>query len=220
MDKLIIVANLKSYMNEIEGKNWLDEFLKHKDEIQESENKEIIIAPSFTLLLSFNSALVDTNMELASQNLSPFDEGAYTGEVNAKQIKDFASFVIIGHSERRGYFNETDKNLSEKVNLALKYGLSPIYCVQSSETFIPEGVRIIAYEPTFAIGSGNPDTPENAEKVCGDFMNKNSNYSILYGGSVTSENVSSFTKNGKIKGVLVGGGSLDPLEFIKIIKNA
>jgi triosephosphate isomerase len=220
MDKLFIVANLKSYMNEVEGNNWLAEFLKHKDEIQESESKEIIIAPSFTLLLSFNSAFVDTNIALASQNLSPFDEGAYTGEVNAKQIKDYALFVIIGHSERRNYFNETDKTLSEKVNLALKYGLSPIYCVQGSETLIPEGVKIIAYEPAFAIGSGNPDTPENAESVCSEIMSKNSSYSILYGGSVTSGNVSSFTKNGKIKGVLVGGASLDPLEFIKIIKNA
>jgi triosephosphate isomerase len=220
MDKLLIVANLKSFMNETEAKNWLEQFLKHKDEIQNTQGKEIIIAPGFTLLLSFNSALIGTNIALASQNLSPFDQGAYTGEVNAWQIKDFASYVIIGHSERRNYFNETDKNLSEKVNIALKYDLSPIFCVQDSQTFVPEGVRIIAYEPTFAIGSGNPDTPENAEKVCDDFMSKNSNYSFLYGGSVTSGNVSSFTKNGKIKGVLVGGGSLDPLEFIKIIKNA
>ena len=77
-----------------------------------------------------------------------------------------------------------------------------------------------AYEPIFAIGTGTPDTPENAEKVCEEIMNKNSNYSVLYGGSVSSENIASFTKKEAISGVLVGGASLNPQEFIKIINNA
>jgi len=221
MSKLFIVANFKSHLNKNEADSWLSEFLKHKEEISKtSENKEIIVAPSFTLLLSFYSAFSGTNIKLAAQDISSLGEGAYTGEVNGRQIKDFADYVIIGHSERRDNFKESDEMLDKKVKSANNFGLETIFCVQNRETQIPEGVKIIAYEPIFAIGTGTPDTPENAEKVCEEIMNKNSNYSVLYGGSVSSENIASFTKKEAISGVLVGGASLNPQEFIKIINNA
>lgn len=220
MEKLLIVANFKSHMNNNEAKNWLETFLTYKNNLLKVENKEIIIAAPYTLLMGFNLSFASTNIKIASQDISMFDEGAYTGEVNGRQIKDFASYVIIGHSERRENFKETDDILSEKVKMALKQGIKPIYCVQGAETKVPEGVEIVAYEPQFAIGSGTPDTPENAEKVCAELVSRSSNFIVLYGGSVNSNNVASFTKNGKIMGVLVGGASLDPHEFYKIIENA
>jgi triosephosphate isomerase len=83
---------------------------------------------------------------LGAQNVSPFDEGAYTGEVNAKQIKDFVQYVLIGHSERRQNFNETEDMLIKKVDMTLKYGLNPIFLVQNQEDVIPQGVQIVAYD--------------------------------------------------------------------------
>ncbi|MCL5435209.1 MAG: triose-phosphate isomerase [Patescibacteria group bacterium] len=222
MNNVLIVANLKSYKTKIEAKEWLDAFVKIKETENSLNDKEIIICPPFQLLFMFGSYAKDKLLpiKIGAQNVSPFDEGAYTGEVNAKQIKDFADFVLIGHSERRNNFGETDDMLSKKTTLSLKYGLIPIFLVQGKDNLIPQGVEIIAYEPVFAIGSGNPDTPENADQVASFIKSENDTYKILYGGSVTSENVKNFTKMPNVDGVLVGGASLNPEEFIKIIYNA
>jgi len=222
MDKVLIVANLKSYQNEIEAKNWLESFKKIKELNLDSSKKEVIICPSFTLLFSFFSYFSSNNInvQLGAQDVSPFDEGAYTGEVNAKQIKDFAKYVLVGHSERRINFSETEDMLAKKVAMVLKYGLNPIFLVQGQDNFIPEQVKIIAYEPVSAIGTGNPDTPENADAVAGIIKVKTNNAQLLYGGSVKSGNVKSFTAKTNIDGVLVGGASLDAEELLKIIQNA
>ncbi len=219
MDKLIIVANLKSHKDQNEANSWIEAFSKHKNEIGAFENKEVILCPSFPYLFSFASAFSETiNIKIGAQNVSPFDEGAYTGEVNAKQIKDFAQFALVGHSERRTNFGETEDMLQKKVEMCKKYGVAPVYLIQGKDTPIPVGVDTIAYEPVFAIGSGSADTPENAQSVA-EAVKERGNYSILYGGSVTSENVNKFT-SGNLNGVLVGGASLDPEEFFKIIQNA
>ena len=222
MKKVFIVANLKSYKTEIEAKNWLESFKNIKDLSNEISEKEIIICPPFTLLELFKDFILKNQIKafLGAQDLSPFGEGAYTGEVNAKQIKDFADYVLIGHSERRKNFNETKEILNEKVRLALSYSLKPIYIIQNKDEEIPKGVELIAYEPTEAIGSGQPDSPENADDTANLVKQKLNDYNILYGGSVISENVNSFTKMPNISGVLIGGASLDAEEFIKIIKNA
>ena len=222
MNKLLIVANLKSYKTEKEAKEWLENFKKIKELEQNLENKEVIVCPSFTLLSLFSLYILNNNLpvKLGAQNISPFDEGAYTGEVNARQIKDFAEFVLIGHSERRKNFSENDEMLSRKVNLALKYTLTPIFLIQGKDTFIPKGVKIIAYEPVFAIGSGNPDTPENADSIAFSVKLKENGLRVLYGGSITSQNVKSFTEKENLSGVLVGGASLEAEEFVKIIQNA
>ena len=220
MASLLIVANLKSYMNETEANAWINEFKIHIEILANLEEKEVVICPPFTLLSLFKLSFSDTKIKIGAQNLSPFDEGAYTGEVNAKQIKDFADYVIIGHSERRSNFGEVDELIFKKTTLAEKYGLAPIVCVQNKDAKVPPNAKILAYEPTFAIGSGNPDSPKNASEVAKEFLSKNAEISVLYGGSVSSENVSSFTKAENITGVLVGSASLDPLEFIKIIENA
>ena len=222
MNKVFIVANLKSYKTENESKEWLENLKKIKDIGVSLENKEIIVCPPFQLLLMFKTYILENNLpvSIGAQDVSPFDEGAYTGEVNAKQIKDFADYVLIGHSERRKNFGETDDVLSKKTVLALKYELTPIYLIQNKDTVVSQGIQIIAYEPIFAIGSGNPDTPGNANEIAGFLKSKNSDYKLLYGGSVSSQNVNSFTSLSNISGVLVGSASLDALEFIKIIENA
>jgi len=219
MNKLFIVFNLKSYKTEDEARQWLEE-IKNIDRAL-LEQKRIIVCPPFTLLPQFKNFLEQNSLDIkiGAQNVSPFDEGPYTGEVNAKQVREFADFVLIGHSERRNNFNETDKLLAKKVNLSLQYDLRPIYLVQDKDTIILPGVELIAYEPIFAIGSQNPDTPENADEIARAIKQKGS-YQVLYGGSVTSLNVKDFTLMPNISGVLVGGASLDAKEFIKIIENA
>lgn len=221
MKKVFIVANLKSYKNENEAKNWLEEFKNISSIAEDLRVKEIIICPSFTLLSMFNLFVSSSKLpvKIGAQNVSQFDEGAYTGEINAKQIKDFAEYVIIGHSERRTNFNESDDVLFKKVNLAINYQLSPIFCIQSKDNIIPKEINMVAYEPVFAIGTGIPDTPENADSVA-SFLRSKKNYLVLYGGSVTAENVRSFTSKENLNGVLVGGASLEAKEFIEIIKNA
>ncbi len=219
MDSLFIVANLKSNKNYDEAKLWLETFKTIDKKLL--EQKKIIICPTFTLLEVFKSFLSENliNVSLGAQTVSSLDEGAHTGEVNAKQIKDFADFVIIGHSEERKLLNESDETLTQKANLSLKYELNPIFCVQQKDTFIPQGVFLVAYEPVFAIGSGNPDTPENANEIALSVKQKGDDR-VLYGGSVTNENVDSFTSQPNLSGVLVGGASLEAEEFIKIIQNA
>lgn len=219
MKKLYIVANWKSNKTILQAKKWF-QGLKIKD--LRLKNKEIVICSSFTSLPILKSLIMNhkSSIKLGAQNVSPFDEGAYTGEVNAKQIKEFAEFVIIGHSERRKNFLESDEMLFKKAEFAKQYGLTPIFCVQGTETQIPSNSTIIAYEPINAIGTGHPDTAEAAEEVA-SFFKKNHNVQyLLYGGSVTSKNVKGFTQMSSIDGVLVGGASLDAQEFYAIIQNA
>ncbi len=219
MKKVFIVANWKSNKDESEAKDWLDGF---KIQNLELINKEIIICPPFTLLSQVASEVISRKLKVkvGAQNISPFDGGAYTGEINGKQIKEFVDYVIIGHSERRQNFSETDETLFRKVDQALKYDLTPIFCVQGKETKVPPNVAIVAYEPIDAIGTGQSDTAENAEEVA-SFFKKNYNVQYtLYGGSITSKNVKEFTQMPNIDGVLIGGASLDVKEFYAIIQNA
>lgn len=220
MKKLFLVANWKSNKTSAEAKEWLEQITNHELRITD---KEVIICPPFTLLATMRSFIDDKNLsiKLGGQNISPFDAGAYTGEINAKQIKEFADYVIIGHSERRNNFGETDEALATKVKRAIAVGLTPIYCIQNEITPVPEGARVIAYEPPTAIGTGNADTPENAERVAKIVKEKYPYIDyILYGGSVTQDNIRSFVEMKHISGVLVGGASLDPLKFTALIKNA
>lgn len=222
MSQVFIVANLKSFQIESEAKKWLEEFREIKNYETQFENKKIIICPVFTLLPLFSSFVKENSLpiDLGAQDVSPFDQGAYTGEVNAKQLKDFCNYVLIGHSERRSNFNETEDVLTKKTELSIKYGLIPIFCIQHDSTYIPQGINVVAYEPTFAIGSGKPDTAENADLISSSVNSREKKYKILYGGSVNAQNVGSFTKKENISGVLIGGASLDVKEFIEIIKNA
>ncbi|MBU2632743.1 triose-phosphate isomerase [Patescibacteria group bacterium] len=218
MNKPIIIANWKSNKTVGEAREWWKIF---SNTLSKSSSKEklVIICPSFTLLPLLKEEIKNSELEilLGAQDVSAFEQGSNTGEVNARQIKEFADYVIIGHSERRGSLKEDNEILAEKVKRAKEAKLSTIFCIQGENTLIPEGVNLIAYEPIFAIGTGNPETPENAETVA-NTVKKDARF--LYGGSVKSDNIQAFSKKRNIDGVLVGGASLNPLEFAKIVELA
>ena len=219
MEKKYIIANWKSNKLQQESQEWANSF----KEKTFSEEKEVIVCPPFTLLATL-AWFAKTNVlpfKLGAQNISAFLAGSYTGEIYAEQIKEYVTYTIIGHSERRNLFHESDEEIAKKVANAKAAGIEIVFCVQDENTSIPEGVTIVAYEPVSAIGSGNPDTPENAAAVAKAIKEKHPQVlSVLYGGSVTPENVHSFTTQSGISGVLVGKASLDPQSFLGIIQNA
>lgn len=229
MKKLFIVANWKSNKTIKDTEKWLHDFDEELKLKQFSfESKEIIIAPTFTLLEHANycSSNLKLPIKFGAQDISSFEEGAYTGEVNGRQIKELASYVIVGHSERRKWFDEDYNVINHKIEETYDNSLIPIFCISKLDQIddypyeVNPETMVIAYEPLFAIGTGNPDNPENADSMGKKIKEILGEVPVLYGGSVTSDNVKSFTCMPHIDGVLVGGASLDPLEFLKIIQNA
>lgn len=231
MKKLFLVANWKAHKNSSQAYLWMSEFLSndfaswvHVVSSSEPVQKMVIVCPPTTLLAPLHtllsSAPVSIPLKLGAQDVSAFPEGAYTGEESAAMLKEFVDYVIIGHSERREGAGETDEVLREKVYAAQRQQLEPIYCVQGPDTFIPDLVRVVAYEPIQAIGSGKPESPEEANEVAKQIKETQDMPYVLYGGSVTSDNIYEFTSQPYLDGVLVGSASLDPHEFARIIQRA
>ncbi|SMC83661.1 triosephosphate isomerase [Desulfocicer vacuolatum DSM 3385] len=220
--------------------------------VENMDDRDIMIAPTLLSLPLVSQNLEGTPVKTGAQNLFHEKEGAFTGEVSAEMIKAAgADYVIIGHSERRQYFHETDNGISKKIKAAFDARLTPILCIgetheekKEEKTFyvldkqIRNGLKgfrsadelsglVIAYEPVWAIGTGNVATPEDVEtthqyvrslimEIFGkDLANATR---ILYGGSVKPDNVSVLMSMQNIDGALVGGASLDADTFIKIIK--
>ena len=222
MKPLLIIANFKSNKTVSEAKTWIEEFSKG---FKPKEGKEMVICPSFTLLPVFKQYINEQNLhiKLGAQDLSSFPEGPYTGEVNGKQIKEFADYVLIGHSERRNLLKENNESIEKKVENALVANLKPIFFVQNVDTPIPKGLEIIVYEPPESISTvsgGIADNPKDVSETISQLRESHSFKYALYGGSVDSQNVSTFTKLSNVDGVVPGRASLDPLEFLKIIENA
>lgn len=214
----LVVANLKANKTLGEFSDWLEEVGTESA----SFIGTVVICPSFPFLAVASQKLAFGNwpLKLGSQDISKFEQGSYTGEVAASQIASICQYAIIGHSERRQNFKENDEVLFEKVANAQKANLEIIYCVQSEKDEIPGEVKIVAYEPVFAIGTGSPDTPQNAKSIAERLKTKGE-YTVLYGGSVRAENVKSYLFKDLIDGVLVGAtNSLDPQKFIQILKSA
>ena len=225
------------------------EALEFAKEINEFEfNKvDVLLAPSFVTLESLRKNLKD-EIKLAGQNVSEFDDGAFTGEISTSMLKDIGvEEVIIGHSERREKFSESDEIINAKVKKALADDLSVILCLGESLEIKEEGKEIdfvrdellksldgvddlenltIAYEPIWAIGTGKTCSSEDAEIMCKEIRNIiNEKYGeisqqirILYGGSVKPSNAGEILSKENIDGVLVGGASLKASDFIEIIK--
>ena len=226
MKKIFIVANWKSNKTIKETEEWLHDFNEGLKAINLANDKQIVLAPSFTSLEHAKYCLGNLKLpiSLSSQNISPYEKGPYTGEVAGSQIKEFAEYAIVGHSERRKYFFEQEDMINKKIDQAIQNNLIPILCIsdikQIQSLKLENNNMIIACEPLFAIGTGNPDTPENANNVGKNIKEILGTVSVLYGGSITSINVNSFTQMPNIDGVLVGGSSLNPQEFLEIVKNA
>lgn len=219
MKHALIIGNWKSHKKVSEARKW---FAEAAASLQPGVESEVIVCPSFQLLAVCKEEIErhQLNWKLGAQNVSPFPEGKHTGEVNASQLKDFVDYVLIGHSERRNEFHETDDMLFEKVKRVREVGLTPVFFVQGEDTPIPEGIGIVAYEPIFAIGSGHPDTPEDAEKVASYFKTKKHVPTVLYGGSVDDKNVGLFMSCSSLDGIVPGTASLDPVVFAHLIHNA
>lgn len=211
-----IIANWKSNKTIAEALDWVSEVGPN---IPKRDNLKVVVCPTFSALSEVKKTIAVGNFPLlvGAQDLSPFRSGAYTGEESASLIKQFVDLAILGHSERREKFLETDEMIAKKVQQALQNNIIPLLCVQGGQTSVPANCKLIAYEPIFAIGTGHPDTPENADKVAVVLKQKhNSNLEVLYGGSVSSQNIKYFVSQENINGVLVGNASLDAEEFIKI----
>lgn len=222
MDKkdIWIIANWKSNKNIAEALAWIDDVGPN---LENRPNLKIVVCPAFTDIEEVKKAVVVGNYPLivGSQDLSPFEEGPYTGEESARILADLVDLAILGHSERRQNFGETDQTVSQKVIQAKKYNIIPLVCVQGKDSAVPPEVKLIAYEPVFAIGTGNPDTPQNAAQVAQSLQAKyGEDVQVLYGGSVTSQNAKAFLQQEEIAGLLIGQASLETEEFLKIVQIA
>jgi len=227
---------------------WKNRYIKSKSFFTDTE---IIFAPSFTLLRDVHGRIKpqDDFIKLASQNFYHKKNGAYTGEINLDMIKDCGCvYAIVGHSERRNIFNESDELIAKKINTIYDDGcVVPILCVGESlsvrnknnqEIFIGNQLNsalrpiqdrkisslIIAYEPIWAIGTGVAAKSEDGEKMHNFIHNYiHSNYQIselrvIYGGSVSETNITELITKPHIDGVLVGGASLDPAVFLNVVR--
>lgn len=213
-----IIANWKSNKTIQEALEWV-ELVGPK--LPRNEKLKVVVCPQFMDILEVKKAVQVGNypMLVGSQDLSPFEEGPFTGEESADSLEGFVALSILGHSERRQNFSETDEMVAKKVEQAKSSGIVPLVCVQSEDTPVPEGCEVVAYEPIFAIGTGTPDNPQNAALVSEKIKQKNPQVKeVLYGGSVTADNCVSFIKEEHIQGLLIGKASLEAEEFIKIVE--
>ncbi len=220
MKNIIVAANWKSNKTKREARQWFDEI----SNIKTPDNLEIIVFPPLTLLDFASNLIREKNLQikLGAQNVSPFGPGAYTGEINGQQIKEFADYVLIGHSERRINFHESDEMINRKIDQALSLGIIPIVCVSNINQVkvLNRKIQLIAYEPIEAIGTGNSEDPKTVEEFVEIIKEEKENAQVLYGGSVNAGNIKTYINIEQISGVLVGGESLDPLSFLGILKNA
>ena len=246
MRKKVIAGNWK--MNKLP--NEAIDFIDRLTPLVKDTKNEVVVCVPYTDLFYALLTAQGTNIKIGAQNMHFEEKGAYTGEVSAQMLKSIGvEYVIIGHSERRQYFNETDETVNKKVKTAFKHELKPIVCVgekleqreagkaeeiitnqteKALEGLTDEQVQntIIAYEPIWAIGTGKTATSEDAnnaikairDKICQIYgQNVGKSIIIQYGGSVKSANCKELFTTSDIDGGLVGGASLDPEEFAKII---
>lgn len=217
MKNIWIIANWKSNKNIQDALEWVSVV---GPKLPREENLKVVVCPDFVAIEEVKKDIQVGNFPLlvGSQDLSPFETGAHTGEEPAVLLKSLVSVAILGHSERREQFKETDEMVAQKVEQANNNKITPLVCVQSKDTPVPENCYLVAYEPVFAIGTGTPDTPQNANEVAGALKQKyGQELEVLYGGSVNSQNAKAFIQQDNISGVLVGKASLDPEEFVRIV---
>lgn len=248
MRKPIIAGNWKMHKTMDEAVDFTE---KIKGVVPSNAQVETVVCAPFLFLDRLVNEVNGYNVKIGAQTMHYEEQGAYTGEVSPVALKGIGvSHVILGHSERRELYNETDEAVNKKVLSAFKYGLTPIVCVgetleqwENEETNEHVGSQVtkalqglsedqvkslvIAYEPIWAIGTGKSSTAEGAEEVCGHIRQVvENNFSkdaatsvrIQYGGSVKPENIREFMSCPNIDGALVGGASLDPDSFLKLLE--
>lgn len=226
---MIIILNNKSNL-------FVDEFIKYQSKLSTIEsNHTIVLCPSLPYLSKFYLK----NIELGSQNVSSYFEGAYTGEVAASQLKDIGvKYCIVGHSERRKYQKETNQEINRKIDMLLDNNIIPILCVGENDNERKAGMTtvkvineikeclrdiddiskvIIAYEPIWAIGTGNTPSREQIDSVLKEIKEDYPENLLVYGGSLSNDNIDEINQSTYIDGYLLGGLSLKTEELKEFI---
>lgn len=226
------------FKTQAETQEFLQGFLPHLEETP--QGREVILCPPFTDLSVLSKTLHGSLIQLGAQNIHWEEYGAYTGEISGPMLTESGvRFVIVGHSERRQYFGETDATVNLRLRTAQRFGLTPILCVGESKqqrdageaeslialqldkalVDIDQDNLVIAYEPIWAIGTGDTCEVEEANRIIGLIRSKltNPNVSIQYGGSVKPNNIDEIMAQPEIDGVLVGGASLEAESFARIV---
>ena len=218
--------------------------------LDQDPGAQVILCPPFISLSTVADAVRGSSIQVGAQNMHFQDSGAFTGEIAPSMLRAVCDYVILGHSERRQLFGETDQEINLKVQAAFRHGLQPILCVGETleereagragdvvETQLRNGLAdlvdirglIVAYEPVWAIGTGQAATPEIASEIMGGavqqtlvslFADTAGNVPLLYGGSVNPGNVAEFAAQDCIHGALVGGASLQAEQFVEVVKQA
>jgi len=243
----LMAGNWKMYKTREETAEYLSPFLNLVDGV---DDRDILLCVPFTSLVTALDLIDGGNVWVGAQTMHHADEGAFTGEVSPAMLLDVGvPWVLLGHSERRQYYAETDAELARKVRSALDHGLRPVLCVGETLEEREAGATrdkvegqlradladvkadeltqmAVAYEPIWAIGTGRTATPEVAQEtiaICREvvrdlFGAAADETRILYGGSVKAANIDDLMAQPDIDGVLVGGASLDPTEFARIVR--
>ena len=238
MRKIVIAGNWKMFKTQAECLDFLQGFMPSLDETP--QEREVVLCAPFTSLSLLSKKLDDSRVFLGAQNIHWEENGAYTGEISGHMLTEIGvRYVIVGHSERRQYFGETDETVNQRLLAAQRYGLNPILCVGETKQQRDAGVAeslitaqlekdlidvdqqnlVIAYEPIWAIGTGDTCEAIEANRVIGLIRSQlsNPNVSIQYGGSVKPNNIDEIMSQPEIDGALVGGASLEPVSFARIV---
>jgi triosephosphate isomerase len=223
-----VVGNWKSHKTSDAGRLWLDRFAAiyrpHPD-------VQVIIAPSMVSLESIALHLKGLGLLkvfLAAQDISPFPKGSYTGAVAADLVKNLAGYAIIGHSERRRYFHETNQDVVNKVIEAADSGLTPIVCVDSSNAHAQLAALasiecdrlLVAYTPVDALNFNIPESPEKVAETVLRLRQMFPAYPVVYGGALFPGNVQAYLRLSALAGVFIGSSSLEPESFAEICEQA
>jgi triosephosphate isomerase (TIM) len=246
--KPLMAGNWKMYKTAEEAEQFVTALNGLIKNVPTQELPEVVLCPPYTALDAVHRQLVQDGsvIALGAQNIEAHEEGAYTGEISPRMLREFeVKFAIIGHSERRQYYNETDTTVNAKIGAALKAGITPIVCVGESleqreagqtDSWVKQQVTaalqgytqeqrkqmVFAYEPIWAIGTGKVCEAQEANRVIGLIRQtlEVTEPRILYGGSMKPDNVDGLMSQPEIDGGLVGGASLEPQSFFKLIQAA
>jgi triosephosphate isomerase (TIM) len=236
--KIVIAGNWKMFKTQAESQEFLEGFLPTLEETP--EEREVVLCVPFTDLSALSMNLHGSLVQLGAQNVHWEESGAYTGEISGPMLTEIGvRYVIVGHSERRQYFGETDTTVNLRLKAAQKYGLTPILCVGETKEQRDAGETeflistqlekdlvdvdqtnlVIAYEPIWAIGTGDTCQTKEANRVIGLIRSQltNLNVPIQYGGSVKPNNIDEIMAQPEIDGALVGGASLEAAGFARIV---
>lgn len=248
-DKKIIIGNWKMNLDVHQASLYLH---KISETVKTHRNVEVVLAPTMLALQTLSLQINHRQFKLAAQNFYWRDHGAYTGEVSATQLRGIVSYGLVGHSERRHVFQETDKDTRAKVQAAIRNGIRPVLCVGETAGERTAGETkdvihdqllgglanitseelpqvIIAYEPVWAIGTGNNALPTDVVEAIVSIRSQLKHLygskaadevQVLYGGSVTADSAADYLALHEVDGLLVGGASLDARAFTTIVEKA